>query len=55
MKKFIAIILSATTIFTCSTSVFADDTRTIEITQSMEIKNAKKNTITSPQDLSTDN
>ncbi len=55
MKKFIAIILSATTIFTCNTSVFADDTKTIEIAQSMEIKNAKKNTITSPQDASTDN
>ena len=55
MKKFIAIILSATTIFSCSTSVFADQTKTIEITQAMEIKNAKKNRIQSPTEILADN
>ena len=55
MKKFIAIILSATTIFSCSTSVFADQTKTIEITQAMEIKEAKKNRIQSPTEILADN
>lgn len=55
MKKFIAVILSATTIFTCGTNVFADEVKAIQINQSMEIKNAKKNAITSPEQISSDN
>lgn len=55
MKKFIAVLLSATTIFTYSTSVFADQSKTIEISQSMEIKNAKKNRIEAPKNVLLDN
>ncbi|WP_317366285.1 copper amine oxidase N-terminal domain-containing protein [uncultured Tyzzerella sp.] len=51
MKKFMAILLSATTVFTCSTSTFANQTETIEISQSMEIKNSKKNRIKSPTEV----
>lgn len=53
MKKFIAVLLASTTIFTCSKSAFAEQ-KNIDITQAMVIKESKKNRIEMPNNLTLD-
>lgn len=53
MKKFIAVLLASTTVFTCSTSAFAGQKPT-DITQAMVIKEAKKNRIQIPNNITLD-
>lgn len=55
MKKFIAVILSATTILSCSTNAFAQETKTTVQSITMEIKNDKNNNIVMPTNISIDN
>ena len=54
MKKFIAILLASTSVFASSTSVFAEETKSIDITKAVSIKEAKKNRIEIPANLTLD-
>ena len=54
MKKFIAILLASTSVFASSTSVFAEETKSIDITKAVSIKEAKKNKIEIPANLTLD-
>ncbi len=54
MKKFIAILLASTSVFASSTSAFAEETKSIDITKAVSIKEAKKNKIEIPANLTLD-